>query len=80
VVAVSCTLKSERPAITSVTASAAPLNGTCCAVKPALARNRSMPKCDADPTGDADDARILARGVRLHSIRVGIALGLFSTT
>ena len=41
VVAVSCTLKSERPAITSVTASAAPLNGMCCASNPALARSRS---------------------------------------
>ena len=45
----SCTLKSERPAMTSVTASAAPLKGMCCASKPVLWRSRSAPMCEAEP-------------------------------
>ena len=49
VVVASCALKSARPATSSVTASAAPRNGMCCASKPALMRSRSAPKCDAEP-------------------------------
>jgi hypothetical protein len=49
VVVNSCTLKSARPATTSVTASDAPLKGMCWAVKPPLTKSRSAPKCDAEP-------------------------------
>jgi hypothetical protein len=38
-----------RPVITSVSASTGPLNGMCCASKPALSRNRSAARCDAAP-------------------------------
>jgi len=43
-----CTLKSTRPPMISVSAST-PRKAICCASKPALARTRSAPKCEADP-------------------------------
>src|SRR5262249_53079411 len=41
--------KSMRPAITSVIASAPPLNGTCTARNPPLSRKRSALRCDPVP-------------------------------
>ena len=43
------TAKSMRPAMISVSHSP-PLNGMCCAEKPAPTSSRAAPKCAADPT------------------------------